>query len=254
MRNFTLLLLMAALLGQGCVSMNPEEVNPTGFIRKTMNVDGETRAYVVFVPDNYCPSQEWPLVVFLHGAGERGDEGWTQTEVGIGTAVRWHPDRFPCVILMPQCPRNIGWAARPARGEREARKGVANHIDLAIKKTLAQYNIDKDRITLTGLSMGGYGTWSYGAQNADTFAALMPICGGGDVKNAEKLATVPIWAFHGDADDVVPVDRSREMVKAVKDAGGDIKYTEYPGVDHGSWEPAYEDPESIAWLLKQKRD
>jgi predicted peptidase len=155
---------------------------------------------------------------------------------------------------MPQCPKQNGWTARPAREGREARTGVAHHIDLALEKTLDQYNIDKNSITLTGLSMGGYGTWSYGAEHTDIFAGLMPICGGGNVEDAEKLSKIPIWAFHGDADDVVPVERSRVMVEAVKQAGGNVKYTEYPGVDHGSWEPAYDDPESIAWLLKQRKN
>ena len=102
--------------------------------------------------------------------------------------------------------------------------------------------------------MGGYGTWSYGAEHSYIFAGRMPICGGGNVEDAEKLSKTPIWAFHDDADDVVPVERSRVMVEAVKKAGGNVTYTEYPDVDHGSWEPAYDDPESIAWLLKQKKN
>ena len=252
-RNMTLILSMLAFLGQGCTGMKSDGL-ATGFIRKTMDLDGETRGYVVYVPDGYTPGREWPLIVFLHGAGERGDEGWSQTAVGIGKPMRWHPERFPCVVLMPQCPKNSGWARRPAREGRAARQGSGEHIDLALKKTLAQYNIDRDRITLTGLSMGGYGTWSYGAQHTDTFAALMPICGGGRVEDADRLSKIPIWAFHGDADRVVPVERSRVMVEAVKQAGGEIKYTEYPGVGHNSWEQSYDDPESIAWLLEQKRD
>jgi predicted peptidase len=261
MHKITLLLLMLALLGQGCISVQIDGValeefaeQTTGFIGKTMDVDGETRRYVVYVPEDYTTEKEWPLIVFLHGGGEKGADGWRHTEVGIGKDIRWHVERFPCLVVMPQCPEGRGWAAREARGTRPAREASGDHIGRAIEETLEAYNIDEDRITLTGLSMGGYGTWDYGAKNTDTFAALMPICGGGDVNHADKLATLPIWAFHGDADDVIPVERSREMVEAVKKAGGDIKYTEYPGVDHGSWEPAYDDAATIAWLLKQKRD
>jgi predicted peptidase len=102
--------------------------------------------------------------------------------------------------------------------------------------------------------MGGYGTWSYGAENVDTFASLLPICGGGKEEDADKLSRLPIWAFHGSADSVVPAERSRVMVEAVKQAGGNIKYTEYPEVDHNSCDQAYGDPEAITWLLEQKRN
>ena len=113
MRNITLILFILAFLGQSCTTIKTGE-QATGFIRKTMDIDGETRGYVVYVPDGYTPAREWPLIVFLHGAGERGDEGWSQTDVGIGTPMRWHPKRFQCVVLMPQCPKNRGWFARPA--------------------------------------------------------------------------------------------------------------------------------------------
>ena len=115
-------------------------------------------------------------------------------------------------------------------------------------------NIDADAVALTGLSLGGYGTWSIGAQHPQRFSALVPICGGGDPADAAALAHVPIWCFHGDADPVVPVERSREMVEAVQSAGGQVKYTELPGVTHNSWDPAYGDPSVIEWMLAQRRE
>jgi predicted peptidase len=206
-----------------------------------MDVDGKQRPYVVYVPRTYDPAKTWPLVVFLHGRGERGDDGLQQTAIGIGQAIRLHPERFPCIVVMAQCPESGHWDA------------AVNGITVSMEQTIAEYSIDPARITLTGLSMGGYGTWMYGAARAEQFAALMPICGGGDTGDAPALATLPIWAFHGDADDVVNVEESRAMVTAVKEAGGKIKYTEYPGVGHDSWTAAYNDAKAIKWLLKQRK-
>jgi len=206
-----------------------------------MDVGGASRTYVVYVPENYDPARRWPLVVFLHGMGERGDDGLIQSEVGIGTAIRRNEGRFPCIVVMPQCPDDRKWT------------DAFDHIDRAIAGVSKDYTIDPDRMLLTGLSMGGFGTWSYGAEHADRFAALMPICGGGNVEDAPALATLPIWAFHGGSDETVPPQRSREMVEAVEAAGGDIRYTEYPEAGHNSWDRAYGDPEAIAWLLAQKK-
>lgn len=214
---------------------------PTGFLNKTMTVNGQPRRYVLYVPREYEPGKPWPLVVFLHGMGERGSHGLAQTEVGIGTAVRLHPERFPCLVVMPQCPDNVTWLK------------ATEDIDTCIKDTRQNYNVDPRRIYLTGLSMGGFGAWQYGAENVDRFAAIMPICGGGKPDDAPSLARVPIWAFHGAKDKTVRPDQSRRMVKAVKKAGGDIRYTEYPDLPHNSWDRAYGEKEAIEWLLKQRK-
>ena len=139
---------------------------------------------------------------------------------------------------MPQCPKDIWWDA------------AEDHIDTATAAVLDEYTIDPDRVYLTGLSMGGYGTWQYGAKHIDTFAALIPICGGGKRSDAPALATKPIWAFHGADDTTVPPGMSRQMVDLVKKAGGTIKYTEYPKAGHNSWDAAYNDPKAIRWLLE----
>lgn len=217
------------------------DIGASGFLNKSMVVDGVTRYYVVYVPREYTPKKAWPLVVFLHGAGERGDDGLQQSDVGIGRAIRFHPERFPCVVVMPQCPKGVWWDA------------VEGHIDAAMAAVLDEYVIDPDRVYLTGLSMGGFGTWGYGAKRVDTFAALLPICGGGLQDDAEALATVPIWAFHGGADKTVPPGASREMVEVVTKAGGNVEYTEYPKVGHNSWDKAYGDAKAIKWLLKQRK-
>jgi len=243
-----------ALLFGGCTTMSVPCRNTcggetaTGFLNRTLvRSNGETRRYVVYVPHDYDPSKPWPLVMFLHGAGERGDGGLAQTDVGIGRSIRFRPHWFPCIVVMPQCPKES------PSGERASWVDVIDDIDLALAQTRAEYNIDGSRMYLTGLSMGGYGTWFYGARRTDTYAALMPICGGGNVEDADELARLPIWVFHGLADKLVPPEKSREMVDAVRKAGGTVKHTEYPGIGHNSWDKAYGTAEAIEWLLAQQR-
>lgn len=249
----TVLLTLAALSAQACAE-------PTGFLNKESVVDGDARKYVLYVPQDYTPDKAWPLIVFLHGAGERGDDGLIQSEVGIGTAIRRNKNAFPCLVLMPQCPKEAFWDS------------ILGHLDTSLADTRRDYSIDATRIYLTGLSMGGYGTWIWGATKADTFAALMPVCGGGnpldmqrlckepieDVfgtlpERVEKLATLPIWAFHGEDDRTVPPIRTKQMVRLVTKAGGNVKHTTYPEVGHDSWNKAYAEPLTWFWLFKQQR-
>lgn len=241
------LVMVTAMTFGGCVTHRMSGTKAekagiaTGFINKSMKVDGKDRDYVVYVPREYDPSKKWPLIVFLHGAGERGSDGLIQSDVGLGRAIRTNPERFPCIVVMPQCPAKVWWDK------------ALDDIEASYAKTVAEYSIDPARVYLTGLSMGGYATWGYGAEHVDRYAALIPICGGGKTEDAAALAKVPIWAFHGTVDDVVKVDESRKMVEAVKAAGGKIKYTEYPKLNHNSWDATYSDPKVIEWLLAQKR-
>ena len=259
-RKLTIALALAGLAGTASAA-DEKGAMDTGFLQKSIEVHGQAERYVVYVPEGYDAAQSWPLIVFLHGAGERGDDGTAQTTAGIGPAIQAHPERFPAIVLMPQCPKEADWNT------------AHDMLNAQLEATRGAFNIDEKRIYLTGLSMGGYGTWLWGAIKTDTFAALMPICGGGDPEDIQQLlkvgggnpygslasrlralATIPIWAFHGGADDVVPPDRSRTMVEAVKARGGTIRYTEYEGVGHNSWDAAYGDPEAIAWLLAQRKD
>ena len=145
---------------------------------------------------------------------------------------------------MPQCSPDYVWTSSKALG----------HIDNAIEQALEKYSVDEDRLSLTGLSMGGFGSFHYGALHAEIFSAVMPICGGGNPdKQAEALATLRVRVFHGADDPVVAPERSKAMVEAIRKAGGDIQYTEYPDTGHNSWDQAYGDGEAIAWLLAQKR-
>ncbi len=209
------------------------------------SVGDDQRGAMVYLPENYDPGHAWPLIVFLHGAGERGNDGVKQTTVGLPAAIKKNPERFPCLVLMPQCASGDNWWSATAK----------SHIDKAIEHTFESYNVDRTRISLTGLSLGGFGAFAYGADHPELFSAIMPVCGGGIARDAAtiaKLATTPMRVFHGADDSVVSPRMSRDMVAAITAAGGTIQYTEYPDTKHNSWDQAYGDPEAIAWLLAQR--
>lgn len=238
------LILSAALAGCSQQHAGEQMTNNAadGFRVCTLDHDGTAYRYAVYVPPEYDPSRSWPAILFLHGAGERGEDGVRHTTVGLGRAIREYPKRFPCIVIMPHCPPDMRW------------EGPMQRLALAtLAEQMSALSIDPDAVVLTGLSLGGYGTWSIGAKHPQRFSALVPICGGGEPADAAALARVPIWCFHGDADPVVPVERSREMVEAVQAAGGQIKYTELAGVTHNSWDPAYGDAAVIEWMLAQRR-
>jgi predicted peptidase len=194
--------------------------------------------YLLFLPDGYEQSEkQWPLILFLHGSGESGDDLALVKKHGPPKIVETKRD-FPFIVVSPQSPGR-GW--RP-----ETLKALLDEIVL-------KYNVDRNRVYLTGLSMGGYGTWSLAAAYPDAFAAIVPICGGGRPADAARLKDLPIWVFHGAKDSAVPLARSEEMVKAVEDAGGKVKFTIYPDAEHDSWTEAYDSPELYQWLLEQKR-
>ena len=222
----------------------------TGFLYKTVTLAEETYAYSVYVPPSYTPKKAWPVILFLHGSGERGNDGFRQTEVGIGRAIRKNISLFPAIVIMPQCRPEMHWTGP-----------MAQMALKCVEATSHEYHLDPQRVYLTGLSMGGNGTWLLGAQFADRFAALAPICGfaelgqstGLDAQLAPKLTNIPIWCFHGAADKNVPVSKSREMVQQIRQLGGDIKYTEYEDGQHSIWDRTYKDLEFWKWLYAQRR-
>jgi predicted peptidase len=216
----------------------------TGFVNKTFkNTDGSESPYVVFVPHAYDGKTELPVILFLHGAGETKGGSKKPVEVGIGPVIKKQEKTFAAVVVIPQSEKRT-WQATSDDGKR------AMAILADVQK---EYKTDAKRVYLTGLSMGGFGTWSLAAAHADKWAAIAPICGGGDVKNAEKIKDLPCWCFHGDKDTAVKVELSRTMIDAIKKAGGTPKYTEYPGVAHNSWDAAYGEKEFFTWLLAQKK-
>ncbi len=217
---------------------------PKGFLLKTIKQDGQDVRYVVYIPADYDASKAWPAILFLHGSGETGSDGLRQVGVGLGAAILRAPDKWPFVVIIPQKPpQKRGWDA------------YDDLLMAMLDTTKKDYNVDSSRLYLTGLSMGGYGTWALGAKHPALFAALVPICGGGNPSDAAILKNIPIWAFHGEADNVVPTQKSRDMVDAIKAAGGaDVMLTTYPGVGHNSWDNAYGDPKLSEWLLQHKRE
>lgn len=205
------------------------------------------------------PGRRLPLVLFLHGAGERGADNAAQLAylpTWLATPSARH--RHPCFLLAPQCRDESMWVDIPWSDAHSRPQSAWPTLDLqaaiaALDAVIAAEAVDADRVFLTGLSMGGYGTWDLAARMPDRFAAILPICGGGDEATASRIAGLPIWCFHGAADEVVPVARSRSMIAAVRGAGGAPRYSELPDVGHDSWTPAYRDPEVIDWLFAQHR-
>ena len=201
-----------------------------------------TLRYWLHLPEGYKPEEgekEWPLMLFLHGRGECGDD--------LADVKTWGPPKmvdekkeFPFILVSPQCP-TPGWDV-------VALKGLMDQIS-------AKHRVDPSRIYITGLSMGGFGTWKFAAKYPEFIAAAIPICGGGDPRKAENLKNVPIWAFHGDADRVVPVSGSQKVVDAIKAVDGDqVKLTVYKGVAHNSWTETYANKEIYEWLLTHQRE
>ncbi len=233
------------------------------FEERTVTVQEEGRnvefRYRLLRPADIEPGAKYPLVLFLHGAGERGSDNEKQLKY-LPTWLAEPESRrmYPCFVLAPQCRDEGRWSEGNWSDKTAAPQKPQPTVDLAAAvaalDAVAQGEpVDPDRVLLTGLSMGGYGTWDLAARTPRRFAAAIPICGGGDEETAPKLATLPIWCFHGAADEVVPVARSRSMVEAVKAAGGNVKYTEFEGVRHDSWTPAYRDPATLDWLFRQRR-
>jgi predicted esterase len=195
---------------------------------------------LVLKPNGYAaqPNKKWPLLIFLHGSGERGDDLSKLDVHGPQKHLRQQPDS-PFLILIPQCPDRERW--QPVM------------LDGLLDEILKTQSVDEDRIYLTGLSLGGYGAWDWSIYSPQRFAALAPICGRGDPIDAARIADLPTWVFHGDADDAVPVRASYDMINALAKLNGRVKWTIYPNVGHDSWTQSYNNPELYAWLLQQRR-
>lgn len=198
--------------------------------------------YQVFIPRSYDASAPAPVILFLHGAGETGTDGFRQIEVGLGPHIARREDA-PFLAVFPQSRRG-GWRAR---GEEAGRA-----LEI-LDSVIAGHHGDPDRVHLTGISMGGYGVWDLAAQHPERWASIVPVCGGGDPDDAMRIVRIPCWCFHGAADDVIPAEASREMVEALRAAGGSPRYTEFPGVGHNSWDPAYSMDELYGWWAAQRR-
>ena len=217
---------------------------------------GFTLGYRMLPPKNVESDKKYTLVVFLHGAGERGIDNHVQLIHALPKFVQPEiREKFPCYVIAPQCPVGQQWVNTPwglkqhdmPQQMSDSLAAVSSLIDDLQK----DYPIDASRIYVMGISMGGYGTWDLIMRFPKRFAAAVPICGGADIKQASLIKDLPIWAFHGDSDTAVPTYRSQSMVAALKEAGGNPKYTEFPNCGHNAWTPAIETPELLPWLFSK---
>lgn len=226
---------------------------------RAANVGGSDYRYEVYVPPDWTKAKTWPVILFLHGAGERGTYPAGSRESVSARFFITYQEKIPAVVVFPRCAENKVWS----HPEMEA---------LALKaldQTIQEFNGDSARVYLTGLSMGGYGTWHLAAKYPAKFAAIVPVCGGirgpaalrelalsnspdAYQTYAEKVRRIPIWIFHGDADTVIPVEESRKMAAALRALRADVRYSEYVGVQHDSWNKAYAEPEFLRWLLSHQ--
>jgi predicted peptidase len=228
----------------GCAPMSSKEMKPgrqsaQSFSKKITKMMGCD--YLLYLPADYGKDtkKQWPLIMFLHGGGERGKNLAALKSIGLPKMIS-RGRSFDFIIVSPQCPNDTSWT--------EQSEVLINLLD----EVKAKYKVDTDRIYLTGLSMGGFGTWSIAAKDPERFAAIAPICGGGERFASFRLKKVPVWAFHGAKDPLVPVASSQEMVDAVNKAGGDAKLTIYPEAGHDSWTQTYYNPELYKWFLSHR--
>jgi predicted peptidase len=235
-------------------AMGPEEFAARIFT----NAAGQTMPYRLLLPEDLSSGSRFPLVFFFHGAGERGVDNTNQLIHGTSLFLTAeNRSRYACFVLAPQCPDKQQWVDMPwgaDSGERPSEPSVAMQLALEILAHLLEdFPVDPQRLYVTGLSMGGYATWDCLTRFPTRFAAGVPVCGGGDEHTVTAaVAQVPVWAFHSDDDTVVKTQRTRNMIQAMRDAGGRPKYSEYSGLGHNSWDKAYQEPELLSWMFAQR--
>jgi predicted peptidase len=253
MGKFNSMLLLPLLLGlTACTHLKNSTAMTTGQTAQKFQIERRqilAADYLLFLPEGYdaASTKRWPLILFLHGAGERGSDIWMVAKHGP-PKIDITETNFPFIVVSPQCPAGQGWS---------------DDVLLALLDDVEnKYLVDTHRVYLTGLSMGGFGAWSIGISHPERFAALAPICGGGnfitvylaDVDNHAALASLPIWAFHGGKDPVVPTEESERMVNYLKKLGvREVKLTIYPEAQHDSWTETYANPELFKWFLQHSR-
>jgi predicted peptidase len=219
-----------------------EDLTKPGFHLRTVKAEDGERKYTVYVPEGYDGSKAFPVILFLHGAGERGEDGIVPAQVGIGPAIQNRPAGVPALVVFPQAKRT--WSADSP----DSKAALA-----ALDDVVARYKADPQRVILTGLSMGGSGSWSLATARPERFVAVAPICGRGRPEDAARLKSLPVWAFCGDADRDQTVLGMRTMTEALISQGASARITEYRGVGHNSWDRAYNDHELIDWMLARHR-
>jgi len=229
------------------------------FERKSYtSAEGKTLPYRICFPKKMIPGKRYPLVIFFHGAGERGADNERQMKHGVPAIFAYTMTaNDAAIILVPQCPEEKQWVDVPWGADSHlmpAKPSETMALAIAlIQATILDQPVDAARVYVTGVSMGGFGTWDILQRMPALFAGAVAVCGGGDTQLANRLKDIPIWAFHGDADTVVKTQRSRDMIVALKVAGGEPRYTEYEGVGHDSWTQTYRNGAVLEWLFSQRK-
>jgi predicted peptidase len=237
---------LLTLVVAGCGGLNMSAANTgapagTGFSVREVVVDGAPHKYGLFVPHAYTANKPTPAIVFLHGLLEGGSDGVTAMKKGLSSAIATRAGTFPAIAIFPQSGGD--WTGP-----------VREKLALAVLDDVqAHYAVDRDRVVLTGLSNGGYGTWHIGANNPTRFSALVPIAGQADFESVPKLSRIPIWCFHNSGDIFVNVGAARDMVAQIRAAGStSVQYTEFQAFGHGGWDEVYQDPKMLDWMLAQR--
>ena len=257
LRRSVRLAFTAALLWSFSLSGAYARKQDTGFLNRTVAVDGKVYRYVVYLPFEWSSGRRWPVILFLHGAGERGEDGMDETQIGLPMALRSHPERWPFVVVMPQLPYvHHHWTDPEMMAMAMA----------ALRAEVREFHGDPQRVYLTGLSLGGYGVWEIAKEYPGRFAAIAPVCGGifwsyepsrwRDAELPEEysraIGRTPVWIFHGAEDRVVSTEQAQIMYSAIAKAGGDVRYWEYAGCQHNAWDKAYSDPQLPLWFLSHR--
>lgn len=250
---FTLVCLLTILAGAGRAG------GQDMYEKAVFTADGQKLPYRVLKPAKLEEGKKYPLVLFLHGAGERGDNNAAQLVHGSTLFTKAeHRIKFPCYAIFPQCPNGkrwveVNWSDKKPHATPTEPSDPMRLTRKLLDQFLKDHPVDPDRVYVMGLSMGGFGTWDFAARYPGLVAAAVPICGGADNQTAGKIKEIAIWAFHGSADTVVWPERTRTMVEELKKVKGNVRYSEYEKVGHNSWSRAFAEPELLAWMFAQKR-
>jgi predicted peptidase len=220
-----------------------------GLLNRTVQLGATSYTYQVYVPQSLRGKPNAPVILFLHGIGQRGSGGFLPTDGVQGSMVRHYLEKVPAIVVLPQCRAGSYWTDPT----------MDRMVIEAVDHTVAEFAADPERLYLTGVSMGGYGAWSLASEHPGKFAAIVSICGGSPLREGDRFASVarrigktPAWVFHGADDRVVPVSESRRMVEALKAIKGNVRYSEYEGVGHNVWLKALQERELLPWLLTQR--
>jgi predicted peptidase len=234
-KKYFFLMVLFCLSGE-LFSQNEPKNYPVQMEKKFQTADYMVN-YLLYLPENFEAYPHWPLMIFLHGSGERGDD--LDLVKKHGPPKLAEEMKLPFIIVSPQCPAGSRWEPKPL-------------IEL-IDHILAEFPVNRQKIFLTGLSMGGYGTWDLAAAFPGYFAAIVPICGVGNPADACNLKNIPTWVFHGEKDEIVSVQKSLEMIEAIQNCNGNVHFTIYPDAGHDSWTKTYANPKLYEWLLNQNK-